>query len=238
MTGLGPRRQADLRRILRSAVSGRPRLVRACAAALFLLMVTISALWTAVARPVKLDNAPSKAQSAADSLIAKIESLSKPSPGFRGPLQPVTISDAEANSYLKVKGRGFLPPAVHDPVIHIQRDQITGTADVDFNELERLANQDDDWGTQLVAMVFRGKQRVEAAGKLETGNGQGKFTLTSLTVGTTSIPAGFVNFMVQSYMEKKYKIDLSKPFPLPPTVDHIELADGQAMLHRIGFSRR
>ena len=81
-------------------------------------------------------------------------------------------------------------------------------------------------------MVFKGKQQVVATGKLETANGQGKVTLDSMTVGDTSIPAGFVNFLVQSYLEREYEIDLSKPFDLPDHVTHIEVGTGQATFHR------
>ena len=101
-----------------------------------------------------------------------------------------------------------------------------------------MGSQSDDWGAKLITYVFKGKQRVTAAGTLETGKGEGKFVLTSLSVGTTSLPAGFVNFLLQSYVEKKYKIDLSKPFPLPPNVSHIELSDGRATLRRIALTRR
>jgi hypothetical protein len=47
-----------------------------------------------------------------------------------------------------------------------------------------------------------------------------------------------VNFLVQSYVEKRYKIDLSKPFHLPPNVTHIELASGRATFHRMALGRR
>jgi hypothetical protein len=177
-------------------------------------------------------------QMAADDLAAKITSLNSAHPRGPGSLQPVTITDSEANSYLKFRGHEFLPPSVHDPEIHIQPDQIAGAADVDFDELGQMGSQSDDWGSKLVSYVFKGKQRVTATGKLETGNGEGKFALTALTVGTTSLPAGFVNFLLQSYIEKQYKIDLSKPFPLPPNVSHIELASGRATLRRIALSRR
>jgi hypothetical protein len=175
---------------------------------------------------------------AADELAAKIATLTKSDPRGSGPLPPVTITDNEATSYLRFHGHEFLPAAVRDPEIHIQPDQISGAADVDFDELGQMGGKSDDWTAKLFTYVFKGKQRVTAAGKLETANGEGKFALTSLSVGTTSLPAGFVNFLLQSYIEREYKIDLSKPFPLPPNVSHIELGSGRATLRRIALSRR
>jgi len=181
-------------------------------------------------------SAPS--QAAANELAAKIAMLSEARPPGSGPLQPVTITDHEANSYLKLRGHEFLPPALQNPEIHIEPEQIAGAAEVDFDELGAMGEKANDWGARLMAFVFKGKQHVTATGTLSTGNGQGKFTLTRLTVGSTSLPAGFVNFLLQSYMEKQYKIDLSKPFNLPPHVTHIELASGRATLRRSGLSRR
>ena len=58
-------------------------------------------------------------QGAANDLAAKITMLSDRHPRPSGALDPVTITDQEANSYLKYKGREFLPPALHDPEVHI-----------------------------------------------------------------------------------------------------------------------
>jgi hypothetical protein len=90
----------------------------------------------------------------------------------------------------------------------------------------------------MMSYLFRGTQRVTATGTLESENGEGKFTLTSLTVGTTSLPPAFVTFLIQGYVEKQYKIDISKPFPLPTSVNRIELAPGRATFRRIALSRR
>ncbi len=177
-------------------------------------------------------------QAAANDLAAKIAILSERHPRSSGSLDPVTISDNEANSYLKFRGREFLPPALHDPEVHIMPDHIRGAANVNFDELSGMGNHSDDLTTRMVAYVFKGTQRVTATGTLETQNGAGKFTLTSLTVGSTDLPPGFINFLLQNYMEKQYKIDLSKPFALPANVSHVELATGRATLRRIALSRR
>ena len=101
-----------------------------------------------------------------------------------------------------------------------------------------MGSKSNDLTSRMVAYVFKGTQRVKATGTLETKNGEAKFTLTSLTVGTTSLPPAFVNFLLQSYMERQYKIDISKPFALPPNVSHVELSAGRATLRRIALRRR
>jgi len=187
------------------------------------------AFWQAAPRPELMATGTGFSEEAARSLAAKIQMLSSPKPAASVP--PMTITETEANSYLILHGHEFLPPAVHDPEIHIGPKGVSSAAEVDFDQLGRLGEQTNDWGTRFVAMIFSGKQRVVANGKLETGDGHGKVTVESLNVGTTSIPAGFANFFLQSYLEKKYRIDLSKPFPLPVRVSHIVLGDKIATLY-------
>ncbi len=194
-----------------------------------LLLVWPMVFWQASPRPESGTTTTGFSEGAARSLAAKIQTLSSPKPAASVP--PMTITETEANSYLKVHGHEFLPPAVHDPEIHIGPKGVSSAAEVDFDQLGRLGEQTNDWGTRFVAMIFSGKQRVEASGKLETGDGHGKVTVESLNVGTTSIPAGFANFFLQSYLEKKYHIDLAKPFPLPVRVSHIVLGDKVATLY-------
>lgn len=193
------------------------------------LLVCPVALWQATPLPESGTTTTGFSEAAARSLAAKIQTLSSPRPAASVP--PMTITEIEANSYLKLHGHEFLPPAVHDPEIRIGPKGVSSAAEVDFDQLGRMGAQNDDWGSRLVAMIFNGKQRVEASGKLETGDGHARVTIESLNVGTTSIPAGFANFFLQSYLEKKYRIDLSKPFPLPVRVSHIVLADKVATLY-------
>jgi hypothetical protein len=204
------------------------RMVALIALAPLLLPVALHSARLAAFPPASSDISPA----AAESLASKIALLSSASAAPANSLAPIPISEGEANSYLKFRGHGFLPSAVQNPEIHITPQHISGTAEVDFDKLGETGAQTDDWGARIVAVIFKGKQRVLATGILETLDGKGKLSIESLTVGTTSIPAGFVNFLVQSYMERKYGIDLSKPFDLPLQVSYIEMGSGRAVFHR------
>jgi len=146
--------------------------------------------------------------------------------------QPIVITEREANSYLKYHGQEFLPPGVHDPAIRITPDRVFGAAVVDFNEFSRAYRNPRDWGPRVLAAIFKGRQRVTAAGKLETQNGQAKVKIENVTVGSTSMPDWLVDFVVENYLQPRYKFDLSKPLPLPDHVTHIELGAGQATFFR------
>jgi hypothetical protein len=204
------------------------RMVALIALAPCLLLVAVQGARLTAFPPASSDISPA----AAESLASKIALLSTANAAPASPLAPIPISENEANSYLQFRAQGFLPSAVQSPEIHITPQHISGTAEVDFDKLGEIGAQTDDWGARLIAVIFKGKQRVLATGKLETSDGKGRLTIESLTVGTTSIPAGFVNFLVQSYMERKYGIDLSKPFALPRQVSYIEMGSGRAVFHR------
>lgn len=168
---------------------------------------------------------------AAKSLQFKIRLLSTPVVGKTASLQPVVVTEAETNSYLKYNGHEFLPVGVNDPEIHISPQRIYGTADVDFDQLNR-ASKTDDWGAKMLAMAFPGRQRVSATGKLDTSSGQGKVTIQDVRVGTFAVPDALVGFLLTDYVEKRYRIDLSKPLPLPDHVTRIELGPGNATFYR------
>ena len=87
-------------------------------------------------------------------------------------------------------------------------------------------------------MMFKGKQKVTAAGKLETQNGLGKVKIETMAIGITPLPAWLVDFLMENYLQPRYKFDLSKPFPLPDHVTRIELGSGQATFFRAAQKTR
>ena len=169
---------------------------------------------------------------AAQALEEKMRLLATPVPNTAKSLGPVTITETEANSYLKYRGQSFLPPAVHDPEVHITSDRVSGAAEVDFDQLNQQAAKADDWATRAMTSIFSGRQRVNATGKLETRNGQGKATIESASIGNTALPPALLDWLVRNYLQQRYKIDLSKPFTLPDHVTRIELGAGRALFLR------
>jgi hypothetical protein len=170
--------------------------------------------------------------STAESLESKILELSIPPEEQPKSFKPIVITDGEANAYLKTHGDEFLPPAVENPELRIYADHVSGAAVVDFDKLQALGKESNDIGMQVVGTLFKGKQKVSASGKLSSGDGHAQVTVQSLSIGTTDIPDWLTQAMLQSYLEKTYQLDLSKPFPLPDHVTRIDLAIGQATFIR------
>jgi hypothetical protein len=51
-------------------------------------------------------------------------------------------------------------------------------------------------------------------------------------VGSFAVPDALVSLLLESYVQKRYKVDLSKPLPLPDHVTRIELGAGNATFYR------
>ena len=167
-----------------------------------------------------------------DSLQAKIEELSVPPSEKPRSFKPIVITESEANDYLKAHGQEFLPPAVQYPEIHILADRVSGAAEIDFDKLGELGKETKDIGSQVLATLFKGKQKVTASGKVETADGHGQVIVQDLRIGTTNVPDWLTNVMLENYLQNTYKVDLDKPFPLPDHVTRIDLADGKATFVR------
>jgi hypothetical protein len=216
-----------------------PTILAAAGFASLLLLMSARTVWYGTPGPrtpegsspaAKVDVEVSPA--AAQALEDKIRLLASPVPSSATSLRPVAITEVEANSYLKYRGQGLLPPAVHDPEVHITFGRVSGVADVDFSELNRQAAKSNDWSGRAMASIFTGRQRVTATGKLETENGQGKVSIENASIGNTAVPQVLLDWLVKNYVEQRYKIDLSKPFTLPDHVMRIDLSAGRALLLR------
>jgi len=147
-------------------------------------------------------------------------------------VRDIVISDSEANMYLKDHGREFLPPGVHDPSVRITPDRVFAAAVVNFEELSRANPNTRDWGPKVLAAMFKGAQKVNAAGKLQAQNGQGRVQIETLNIGSTAVPDWLVDFILENYLQPRYGLDLSKPFVLPDHVTRIELGLGHATFYR------
>jgi hypothetical protein len=211
---------------------GSRRLRAFSAAALFALLSFSLVRGVESRNSSSVPAAPNATRSSSESLESKIQELSISATEQPKTFKPIVITDGEANAYLKTHGPEFLPPAVENPELRIYPDHVSGAATVDFDQLQAVGKQTNDIGMQVVGTLFKGKQKVSASGKLSTGDGHAQVTVQNLSIGSTDIPDWLTQAMLQSYMEQAYKLDLSKPFPLPDHVTRIDLANGQATFVR------
>jgi hypothetical protein len=220
-------------RILRSEADRSPAGTSGKTKNLFTILLLVAiAPTSSLPDSAVASRADTRTSTTPSSLEQKIQVLSDTTtrPGAR--YDPVVLTDDEANTYLRNHARDFLPPAVQNPELRIASDHVTGSAEVDFNQLNQGTQTSNDWTSSILASVFKGKQRVTAEGKLETSNGHGKVTIENVSIGSTSIPDWLVQLLLQNYVQNRYNVDLSKPFVLPDHVTRIELAAGHATFIR------
>lgn len=189
-------------------------------------------LWVGVVHAGAVRPDVETSTTAARSAWEKIQTLSISSSAPPVSHEPIVITDLEANSYLKYHGREFLPPGVNDPEVHIFPGRVAGNAEVNFDELNKNNPKAGDWFSSLLQMMFKGKQKVSAKGRFDISNGQAKVTFEDVEMGTTSVPDWLVSALLDTYVERRYKIDLSKPLALPDHVTRVELGEGRATFYR------
>ena len=194
----------------------------------------LAASWPAAGEPSgpRADAGQGLSQRAAAAFQSKLMALSSPPPSSHRALKPIVVTETEVNSYLKYDRPEFLPPAVSHLVIHLKPEGIYGESNVNFDQLQSGQPAANDLGTKLVASIFRGDQRVTALAKIASSNGTGKLTIQDVHVGSMALSDWLVNWLIQTYVESQYKIDLNKPFLLPAQVTRIDFAPGKAIFVR------
>lgn len=163
---------------------------------------------------------------------SKLLELSSTGPIKSGSLRPIVFTDDEVNSFLKYDRVQALPPSVKDFRVHFKPEGIYGSANVNFDQLNPTQQLGDQLGASLLASIFKGTQRVSALGQLASSNGTATLTVKDVQIGSTKLSDWLVNWLIQTYVESEYKIDLSKPFLLPNQVLRINFAPGQAIFIR------
>jgi hypothetical protein len=184
------------------------------------------------ASPSQLHTQSGLSRTAAGVFQSKLMELSATSPVKGSSLSPIVITDDEVNSFMKYDRPEFLPTGVSDLDFHFKPDGIHGAANVDFDQLRPSQQTESPLTARLLASIFQGTQRLTALGVLETKDGTGSLTIKDVHIGSTALSDWLVNFLIQTYVESEYKVDLSKPFLLPNHVTRIEFAPGKATFVR------
>lgn len=180
----------------------------------------------------RLHSQSGPSQKAASAFQSKLMQLSANLPAKGSSLRPIVFTDDEVNSFIKYDRPRFLPPSVRDLEIHFKPDGIHGAANVNFDELKPSQQSENPLTARLLASIFQGTQHLTALGVLKSKDGTGTLTIKDVHIGSTALSDWLVNFLIQTYVESEYKIDLSKPFLLPNHVTHIEFVPGKAILVR------
>ena len=171
-------------------------------------------------------------QAAAKSLEAKLQILGSKDAQPSASQRAVIITEREANAYLLVHSGEFLPKGVGTPTLSIQPEHATASANIDFNALSASYPNPNDMGPKILAAMFHGTQHVSVAAKVQSESAGVRLQIESVVVGSMTMPAWMVDYIIQNVLQPRYHFDLSKPLPYPDHVTQIVLGSGQTTFLR------
>jgi hypothetical protein len=169
---------------------------------------------------------------AAKSMEAKLQILESKDPRPSSSYPAVVVTEYETNSYLKLHSGESLPKGVRDPSVRIQPEHATVTAVVNFDELSRSYPNPNDMGPKILAAMFKGTQPATITAKIQSETAGVRLQIESVVVGSMTVPAWLVDYVVQNVLQPTYKVDLSKPLAYPDHVTKVVLGSGQATFLR------
>jgi hypothetical protein len=144
----------------------------------------------------------------------------------------VILTAYQANSYLKVHSGEILPAGVRPPTLSVQPEHATASADVDFIALSRSYPNPKDWGPKVLAVMFKGTERVTITAKVQSESTGVRVQIESVEVGSMTVPNWLVDYFIQNVVQPRYGFNLSKPLPYPDHVTQIVLGSGQVTFLR------
>jgi hypothetical protein len=146
-------------------------------------------------------------------------------------LRRTAVTESEVNAYLGYDGRAQLPTGVVDPAVSILgTGRLSGRAVVDLDAVRR-AKTSKSWFDPTNYLT--GRLPVTATGRLETGDGVGRFELESASVGGVPVPKLLLQEIVGHYSrthENPSGINIDDPFALPARIREIQVERGHAII--------
>jgi hypothetical protein len=146
-------------------------------------------------------------------------------------IRRTTVTQAEANAYLKVRGPDLLPVGVTDATVAAAgAGRLNGRAVVD---LDVIREKRSSGGLLDPKTYLTGRLPVTASGILHTKNGSVRFELESATVGGIPIPKSFLQEIVSYYTRSSdypNGISLDQVYALPANIKEIQVGQGNAVV--------
>ena len=151
----------------------------------------------------------------------------------QGPRQPsvsTTLTEQEANAFLRLRGQSVLPAGVVDPRVRaLGAGRLQGWATVDLD----VVRQSKERGWLDPMQLLRGRVPVTAIGVLHAEGGAGRFDLESASISGVSVPKSVLQELVAYYTRGSTHPDgvsLDAPFDLPAGIREITVQPGRAVI--------
>jgi hypothetical protein len=193
------------------------------------VVIGLAVLLAAAAPAQSSRQAPTREDS--DRFRAKVDAIARHAETPTAPPLVTRITEAELNAYLTYDARVQLPAGLTEPRITVLASlDLSGTATVDLDAVRRQ-RQSRGWMDPL--NYLGGTLAVAIVGRLETTNGQARFSLQSAKVGGVPVPKVVVQELVTYYSKTEANpggINIDDPYPLPARIREIDIRLGEALV--------
>ena len=147
--------------------------------------------------------------------------------------RPTTFTQDETNSYLKFGAGELMPTGLTQPeIIMLGQGRVSGTAVVD---LDVVRQKQSSGGWFDPTSYLTGKLPVTASGRIVTGDGKGRFELSSAEISGVPIPKSFLAQMVNYFTrtaDNPRGSSIDDTFELPTKIKRIDVEPGRFVLHQ------
>ena len=173
----------------------------------------------------------STTQAQADQFQQKLQQIINNGNTESSTLRRTTVTQAEANAYLKIRGPELLPLGVTDATVAaVGAGRLNGRAVVD---LDAIREKKSSGGLLDPKTYLTGRLPVTASGILHTRDGKARFELESATVGGIPIPKSFLQEIVSYYSRSSdypNGINLDQVYEIPANIKEIQVGQGNAIV--------
>ncbi|MBI4478451.1 MAG: hypothetical protein HY651_00330 [Acidobacteria bacterium] len=155
---------------------------------------------------------------AADSAGEKLRQIREPSTGRSS--ATIQFSEEEVNSYLYYELAQRDPAAVSKVSVRFLPGRLLGTCEVDFDKAKAARRVP----AGMMNYLFWGVHTLSVEGGFSAVNGVGQFDLESVSLDGVPLPRTLVDFLMDAYLKPRFPgLDLGSPFPLPYSIDRVQV---------------
>ncbi|MBI4482281.1 MAG: hypothetical protein HY652_05260 [Acidobacteria bacterium] len=143
--------------------------------------------------------------------------------------KPVRVTHDEINSYLALRMKGQIHPALRELQVKLQGAQaFSSQAVIDFDQID-VSNQGKV--AELFVTLLSGVHTLYLEGTVEAQEGTGRVQITHARLDDVPLPSRLVRLIIRE-LGKKHDppLDITEPFPLPNGIESIAIHPGYAVI--------
>jgi len=145
-----------------------------------------------------------------------------------GPYRDVTLTAAEANRYFAGPGAARLPAGVSQVALAARPGEVSGSAQVDFDQLAKTGNP--------LLQMFAGEHTLAVRARVDSAVApRAQLTVTAVRLDGALIPDWLLDAAARAFLQPKYPA-LGRHFsvPLPRHATRASVGDNAVVLHYPG----